>query len=47
MPELPINGDETEIFATTLGIMLYSGLEEDERAKATSYTSQVLATPVD
>ena len=46
MPELPINGDETEIFATTLGIMLYPGLEEDELAKATAYTSQVLATPV-
>jgi len=46
MPELPINGKETEIFATTLGIMLYPGPEQDERAKATAFTSQYLATPV-
>ena len=46
MPELPINGDNTEIFATTLGIMLYPGLDEDERAKAAAFTSQVLAKPL-
>jgi len=45
MNELPVN--HFEPFAATLGIMLYPGLEPEERAKADAFASQFLAKPIE
>jgi hypothetical protein len=44
MPILPL--DHPDPFAATLGVMLYPGTDEGDRAKARAFASQWLATPL-